>query len=43
MADEERMKEFQEANKAVFDPNTRQVWENQVNKTEDDAVKPEAD
>lgn len=29
MAEEERLKEFQEANKIVFDPNTRQVWENQ--------------
>ncbi|CAD6622059.1 HN1_G0002230.mRNA.1.CDS.1 [Saccharomyces cerevisiae] len=29
MADEERLKEFKEANKIVFDPNTRQVWENQ--------------
>lgn len=29
MADEGRLKEFQEANKIVFDPNTRQVWESQ--------------
>lgn len=29
MADEGRLKEFQEANKIIFDPNTRQVWEGQ--------------
>lgn len=29
MADEGRLKEFQEANQIVFDPNTRQVWESQ--------------
>lgn len=29
MSDDARLKKFQEANKIVFDPNTRQVWENQ--------------
>ncbi|CCD25155.1 TATA-binding protein NDAI_0E03380 [Naumovozyma dairenensis CBS 421] len=29
----DRLKEFQDANKIVFDPNTRQVWENQNNNT----------
>lgn len=29
MSEDARLKEFQEANKIVFDPNTRQVWENQ--------------
>ncbi|CAL9728184.1 TATA-box-binding protein [Monosporozyma unispora] len=29
MTEESRLKEFQEANKIVFDPSTRQVWENQ--------------
>lgn len=29
MAEDDRLKEFQEANKIVFDPNTRQVWESQ--------------
>lgn len=36
MSEQERLKEFQEANKIVFDPNTRQVWETQdKNKTLD--------
>lgn len=29
MSDDSRLKEFQEANKIVFDPSTRSVWENQ--------------
>ena len=29
MSEDARLKEFQEANKIVFDPSTRQVWENQ--------------
>ncbi|EDO18442.1 hypothetical protein Kpol_1032p36 [Vanderwaltozyma polyspora DSM 70294] len=29
MSEDDRLKKFQEANKIVFDPNTRQVWESQ--------------
>lgn len=36
---QERLEKFKEQNKAVFDPNTRQVWENQANN--EDAVKAE--
>lgn len=31
MSEESRLKEFQEANKIVFDPSTRQVWDTQNN------------
>ncbi|CEP63059.1 TATA-binding protein LALA0_S07e01486g [Lachancea lanzarotensis] len=43
MSEENRLKDFQEANKIVFDPSTRSVWESQeknsnggVSKAEDD-------
>ncbi|QLQ79564.1 hypothetical protein HG537_0C02110 [Torulaspora globosa] len=38
MADNDRLKEFQEANKIVFDPTTRQVWEGQEKKVAGESV-----
>ena len=36
MSEDARLREFQEANKIVFDPSTRQVWENQNMETTTD-------
>ncbi|QLL32689.1 hypothetical protein HG536_0D02110 [Torulaspora globosa] len=38
MAENDRLKEFQEANRIVFDPTTRQVWEGQEKKVSDEQL-----